>query len=71
MFLYYSHGKEREAMLESDNTGQPVEPDNISKTTIGDTTYIVSSFYKKNAKCDVIDKIRRLIECESEVENAA
>ena len=58
-------------MLENCNTGLPVEPDNISKTTIGDTTYIVSSFYNINAKCDVIDKIRRLIERESEVENAA
>ena len=58
-------------MLENCNAGLPTKPDYILKTTIGDTTYIVSSFYKKNAKCDVIDKIRRLIEHESEIENAA
>ena len=34
---------------------------------IGGTTYIVSSLFKKDAKGDVVDKVRRLIE--REVEN--
>jgi len=56
-------------MLKDYRNMASVEPDNISTVIIGDTTYIVSSFFRKDAKGDVIDKVRRLIE--RDVENAA
>jgi len=36
-----------------------------TKTTIGKTTYLVSSFFKNDAKGTVLDKITRLIERET------
>jgi hypothetical protein len=47
------------------------EPGNTSETMIGDTTYIVSSFFKNEAKGNVVDKIRRLIERDTGIENTA
>ena len=37
-------------------------PFKIAEVIIGGTTYIVSLFFKKDAKGDVVDKISRLIE---------
>ena len=33
----------------------------VVEVIVSGTTYLVSSFYKKNAKCNVVDKISRLI----------
>jgi hypothetical protein len=53
------------------NTVLSAEPGKTSEIMIGDTTYIVSSFYKREAKGNVVDKIRRLIERDVEIENTA
>ena len=37
-------------------------PFKIAEIIIGGTTYIVNSFFKKDAKGNVVDKISRLIE---------
>jgi len=37
-------------------------PFKIAEVIIGGTTYIVSLFFKKDAKGNVVDKISRLIE---------
>jgi len=37
-----------------------------AEVIIGSTTYLVSCFYKKNAKGNVVDKIGRLIERDAE-----
>ena len=37
-----------------------------SRVAIGNKTYIVSSFFKNDAKSNAVDKVRRLIERESE-----
>ena len=36
--------------------------DKAAEVVIGKTTYLVSSFFKKNAKGNVVDKISRMIE---------
>jgi hypothetical protein len=36
--------------------------DKHKKQKIGNTTYIVTSFFKNDAKGDVVDKVRRMIE---------
>ena len=41
-------------------------PCKVVEMVIGGTTYIVSSLFKKDAKGDVVDKIKRLIEREAE-----
>ena len=41
-------------------------PFNLVKVVIGGTTYLVSCFYRKNAKGNVVDKIGRLIERDAE-----
>ena len=71
LFLFMSESPERSerSILKDYNNILSIGSDNTSKTIIGDTTYIVSSFFKEEAKGDVIDKVRRLIE--REVENAA
>ena len=37
-----------------------------TRIAIGNKTYIVSSFFKNDAKGDVVDKVRRMIERETE-----
>lgn len=41
-------------------------PYKTAEILIGGTTYIVSSLFKKDAKGNVVDKVRRLIEREAE-----
>ena len=41
-------------------------PFKVAEVVIGGTTYIVNSFFKKDAKGNVVDKVRRLIEREAE-----
>jgi len=40
--------------------------DAVAEVVIGGTTYLVSSFFKADAKGSVVDKVRRLIEREAE-----
>ena len=60
-------------MPNGNNTVLSDLPDNTTNIFIGDTTYIVSSFFNKDAKSDVINKVRRLIEREvdADAENIA
>ena len=37
-------------------------PFKVAEVIVGSTTYLVSSFFKKDAKGNVVDKISRLIE---------
>ena len=41
-------------------------PFKIAEVVIGGTTYLVSSFFKKDANYSVVDKVRRMIEREAE-----
>jgi hypothetical protein len=41
-------------------------PFKVVEVVIGSTTYLVSSFFKKDAKGNAVDKVRRLIEREAE-----
>ena len=45
-----------------DNRGELTIKNTTTKTTIGNTTYAVSSFFNTGVKVTVLDKITRLIE---------
>ena len=47
-------------------TVSDLPPFKVAEIVIGGTTYIVNSFFKKDAKGNVVDKVRRLIEREAE-----
>ena len=47
-------------------TVSDLPPFKVAEVVIGGTTYIVSSFFKKDAKGNVVDKVRRLIERDAE-----
>lgn len=53
-----------------DNRGEGTVSDllpfKVAEVLIGGTTYLVSSFFKPDAKGNVVDKVRRLIERETE-----
>ena len=55
-FIYVMKDKRAEAYLSD------LPPFKIAEVVIGGTTYLVSSFFKKNAKGSVVDKISRMIE---------
>jgi hypothetical protein len=57
--------KDKRAMIMPD--GFP--PFMMAETVIGNTSYIVSSFHKNDAKSNAVDKIRRMIE--RDIENIA
>ena len=46
-------------------TAMPVL-EKTTKIVLGGTTYLVSSFFKKDSKVDAVDKVRRLIERDAE-----
>jgi hypothetical protein len=48
---------------------EPELVDKAVRVVIGGTVYLVSSFFRKDAKGDAADKVRRLIEREAEQEN--
>ena len=47
-------------------TVSDLPPFKVAEIVIGSTTYIVNSFFKKDAKGNVVDKVRRLIEREAD-----
>ena len=54
--------KDKTASLDLRDSVIAEKIDRAAEVVIGNTTYLVSSFFKKNAKSDVVDKVRRLIE---------
>ena len=52
--------------IRAEITVSDLPPFKVAEVVIGGTTYIVSSFFKKDAKGNVVDKVRRLIEREAE-----
>jgi hypothetical protein len=50
-------------------TVSDLPPFKVAEVIIGGTTYIINSFFKKDAKGDVVDKVRRLIERDAEKNN--
>lgn len=57
----------RRGGLDLEGTALGVRLDEAAEVIIGGTTYLVSSFFKPDAKSNVVDKVRRLIEREAAV----
>jgi hypothetical protein len=58
--------KDRRAEMNLEGTILGEKLDAVAEVVIGGTTYLVSSFFKADAKGSVVDKVRRLIEREAE-----
>lgn len=58
--------KDRSGGLDLEGTALGTGMDKAAEVVIGNTTYLVSSFFKPDAKGSVVDKVRRLIERETE-----
>jgi hypothetical protein len=58
--------KDRRAEMDLEGTVLGEKLDKAAEVVIGGTTYLVSSFFKTDAKGSVVDKVRRLIEREAE-----
>lgn len=58
--------KDKSAEMRLGGTVLDEKSEQTVEVAIGGTTYLVSSFYKADAKGSVVDKVRRLIEREAE-----
>lgn len=58
--------KDKSAEMKLGGTVLDEKLEQVAEVIIGGTTYLVSSFFKTDAKGSVVDKVRRLIERETE-----